>query len=97
MFRFNDSRNFKTIFNDEVLFHLGLNTKTRQCDMVWSEEESDKGMKKSMALFEAAELRLKLMTDEEIHEALADTIDECFRNPLVPRLLWRAWRKLYRE
>lgn len=97
MFRFNDPRNFKTIFNDEVLFHLGLNTKTRQCDQVWSQEAFDKGIEKSMAIFEAAELRLKLMTDEEIYEAFADAEDECFRNPLVPRFLWRAWRKLYRE
>lgn len=97
MFRFNDPRNFKTIFNDEVLFHLGLNTKTRQCDISRSLEEVEKGIEKSMAIFEAAELRLKLMTDEEIDEAFADAIDECFRNPLVPRLLWRAWRKPYRE
>ena len=73
MFRFNDTRNLKTIINDEVLFHLNLNTRTRQCDLIMTEEMLNKVIDRAMEQLDAAAFRQKL--DSMTHKDIVAEVD----------------------
>ena len=76
MFRINDTRSHKTIFNDEVLFHLGLNTRARQCDLIMTEEMLNKAIDRAMEQLDAAAFRQKL--DSMTHKVIVAEVDSWF-------------------
>jgi len=76
MFRINDTRSLKTIFNDEVLFHFGLNMRTRQCDLIMTEEMLNKAIDRAMEQLDAAAFRQKL--DSMTHKVIVAEVDSWF-------------------